>query len=288
MPHRQGEQDKAMNDYQDRIDRVTSHIHDNLAGDLSLDALADVAALSRFHFHRIFAAMTGETVADCVRRARMNRAAVLVARSDRPLGRIARAVGYPHADSFARVFRAAFGTTPRQMRAGRQVAPPLLAPPKGQSIMFPVNIRSLDDMSVAALPHRGPYDRIGATFAALDRRIAASSLAGRTREGVGLYYDMPGQVPDAELRAHAGMVVAPGTAIPDGFDSIVIPGGRHAVLTVTGPFTRIPEGWAWLYGNWLPDSGETPADRVPFELYVSDMETTAPADLVTLICLPLA
>jgi AraC family transcriptional regulator len=273
--------------YQDRIDRVDRHIRDTLSGDLSLDVLAEVAALSRFHFHRIWAAMTGETVAEAVRRARMNRASVLVVMSNRPLSAIAREVGYPDADSFARVFRAAFGATPAQMRARGKVAPPLLPPPKGRPPMFPVEIRDLPDMTVAALPHRGAYDRIGPTFDALARQIAASPLAGHVREAVGLYYDMPGQVPDSELRAHAGLVTD-GAPVPAGFDALALPGGRHAVLTVTGPFTLIPEGWAYLYGSWLPGSGEVPAERPPFELYVSDMETTPPDRMVTLICMPLA
>ncbi len=36
-------------DYENRMLRVLEHIHANPAGDLSLDALADVAAMSRFH-----------------------------------------------------------------------------------------------------------------------------------------------------------------------------------------------------------------------------------------------
>ena len=66
------------NSYEKRLNRVIDHIHDNPAGDLSLDNLADVAALSRFHFHRVFAAMTGETAAQTVRRMRLHRAAVAV------------------------------------------------------------------------------------------------------------------------------------------------------------------------------------------------------------------
>lgn len=278
----------AMTDYADRLERVMRHMRDNLAGDLSLDALADVAALSRFHFHRVFGAMTGETVAEAVRRARMNRASVLVAMSSRPLDRIPADVGYPNADSFARAFRAAFGTTAHALRRRGRVPPPLLPPPKGKPPMFPVEIRDLPDAVMAALPHQGPYDRIGATFFELDRRLAASPLAGRTREGIGIYYDMPGQVPDAELRAHAGCIVEPGATVPEGFDAIALAGGRHAVLTLTGPFSLIPEAWAYLYGTWLPGSGEVPADRPPFEMYVSDMATTPPEALVTLICVPLA
>lgn len=46
-------------DYEDRIMRVISYIEANLAEDLSLDTLADVAALSRVHFHRVFAPAPG-------------------------------------------------------------------------------------------------------------------------------------------------------------------------------------------------------------------------------------
>lgn len=55
-------------EYEVRLLRVLAHIHDHVDGDLSLDALADVACMSRFHWHRVFRAMTGETLADAVRR----------------------------------------------------------------------------------------------------------------------------------------------------------------------------------------------------------------------------
>ena len=52
--------DLLNNSYEKRLLRVISYIHDNPAGDLSLDTLADVAAMSRFHWHRVFSAMMGE------------------------------------------------------------------------------------------------------------------------------------------------------------------------------------------------------------------------------------
>jgi AraC family transcriptional regulator len=56
--------------YEKRMLRVLQYIHDNPAGDMSLDRLADEAAMSRFHWHRVFRAMTGETCAQAVRRVR--------------------------------------------------------------------------------------------------------------------------------------------------------------------------------------------------------------------------
>lgn len=81
--------------YEDRMLRVLEHIHANPAGDLSLDALADVAAMSRFHWHRVFHVMTGETCAQAVRRIRLYRAAEWLTGTDLPVAEIARRVGYP-------------------------------------------------------------------------------------------------------------------------------------------------------------------------------------------------
>ena len=88
--------------YEDRIVRLIDHILANPAGDLSLDALADVAAMSRFHWHRVFRAMTGETLAQAVRRIRMQRASYLLVMTDQPLPAIATSVGMDNLTSFTR------------------------------------------------------------------------------------------------------------------------------------------------------------------------------------------
>ncbi len=55
-------------DYSRRVERVLRHIGENLERDLDLNALAEIACLSPYHFHRIYAGMLGETVSDTVRR----------------------------------------------------------------------------------------------------------------------------------------------------------------------------------------------------------------------------
>jgi len=68
--------------YEKRLRRVINYIYDHAGKDLSLDTLADVAAMSRFHWHRVFRAMTGETCAQAVRRVRLQRAGFLLINSD--------------------------------------------------------------------------------------------------------------------------------------------------------------------------------------------------------------
>lgn len=76
MKVQQPKYESTWNDYQARILRVLTHIQEHLDEPLDLEALAQVACFSSFHFHRVFAAMTGETIADHVRRLRLERAAM--------------------------------------------------------------------------------------------------------------------------------------------------------------------------------------------------------------------
>src|SRR6185436_19932594 len=62
-------------EYDRRVNRVIDHIREHLADELPLAALARLAAFSPFHFHRVFRAVTGETVAGFVHRLRIEKAA---------------------------------------------------------------------------------------------------------------------------------------------------------------------------------------------------------------------
>ncbi|WP_348984576.1 AraC family transcriptional regulator [Aliiroseovarius sp. S2029] len=141
--------------YEDRLLRVLTYVHDNPDGDLSLDRLAEVAAMSRFHWHRVFHAMTGETCAQVVRRMRLHRAAGRLVREDTSVDEIAQECGYPNPRSFVQAFRASYGMTPMAFRqAGRLDAPALLQR-RGGLKMHPVEIRDNPARRVIGLPHKG-------------------------------------------------------------------------------------------------------------------------------------
>jgi AraC family transcriptional regulator len=72
-------------DYESRLTRVITYIHDHMDEELDLNRLADVACLSPYHWHRIYRAMLGETVAETVRRVRIYRAAGFLVQTEKPL-----------------------------------------------------------------------------------------------------------------------------------------------------------------------------------------------------------
>ncbi|SMR84109.1 transcriptional regulator, AraC family [Aliiroseovarius halocynthiae] len=273
--------------YEDRLLRVLRYIHDNPAGDLSLDTLADVAAMSRFHWHRVFHAMTGETCAQVVRRMRLHRAAGRLIREKSPIDVIAVECGYPQPRSFVQAFRASYGMTPNAFRkAGRLDAPALLQR-DGDMTMYPVEIRDVSQRRLIGLHHKGAYMQIGLKFEKVSTMLFSRDIWHQCGAMMGAYFDDPQAVAESDLRSFAGAEWQGGDT-PDGFDMVEMPAGRVAVLTFKGPYATLKSGYDWLYGQWLPTSGETPRDAPCYEVYLNNPREVAPEELLTEIHLPIA
>ena len=105
-----------------RLRRVLDHIEANLEGDLSLEQLASVACLSRFHFARAFKAAVGRSPHRYVSVRRLEHAKALLARDDRPLADIALALNFSCQANFTRAFAQATGQTPGRYRRGLRSA----------------------------------------------------------------------------------------------------------------------------------------------------------------------
>lgn len=272
-----------------RIDRVLVHLGAHLDEELSLDDLAEIASLSRFHFHRSYRGLVGETVAETLRRLRLTRAAGALLQGRAPLAAIAAAAGYRSVAAFTRAFAAAYGTPPAAYRkAGRLVALSPPAPPAGPA--YGVRIEAQPALTLVGLRHAGPYIEIGAAFERLAVWGAARGLLRGGEASIGLYWDDPAVVPAARLRSAACLAVADPTPWRglEGLESFALPGGPCAVARHRGPYAELEAAYAWLYRAWLPASGAEPADHPCFEIYRNDPRQTAPADLLTDVCLPLA
>jgi AraC family transcriptional regulator len=295
-----------------RMRRVIGHVYDHLDEPLDLFVLADVACLSPHHWHRVYHAMLGETLAQTVKRLRLHRAAGQLANSATPVAQVAVMAGYPDVQSFTRIFKSVYGLPPASYRSNGQHREfdVTSASPAGPG--FDVAVRTLDELPVLAVEHRGSYMDIGRAF---DLLFTGASAAGVVRPGVrmlGLFFDDPELVPEDALRAQAALAgcaepvtargaqplrrddqlvdetgptcgpVTVGTDLP----RTAIPSGSYAVLTHIGPYASMKSAYRWLFGEWLPRSGFDPADGPVVEEYLNSPRDTAPADLRTLICVP--
>ncbi len=88
----------------------------HLAGPLTVERLADRAAMRPRHFARAFAAETGTTPAKAVERLRLEVARAAVEAGHAPLERVAEQVGFGDPGRMRRAFLRAFGQPPQALR----------------------------------------------------------------------------------------------------------------------------------------------------------------------------
>src|SRR5260370_378666 len=92
-------------------------IESHLADQLTMDEIAGVAGISRFHMVRAFAAATGLSVMRYVRARRLTEAARALAAGAPDILTLALDADYGSHEAFTRAFRDHFGITPEAVRA---------------------------------------------------------------------------------------------------------------------------------------------------------------------------
>ena len=276
--------------YQRHLDAVTDYIYAHLDDDLSLETLAHVSGFSRYHWHRIYRAVRGETAAQAVRRLRLERAAAMLTETSWSIERIAWKAGFTGTEIFSRAFLRSYGTTPGRFRNdGRAASSGSSMMSCGSGLTSPVRedpgwavrVETRCGYRLAVSEHRGSYMDIGRAFSRVKDRMGAGNSM------VAIYEDDPDAVPPADLRSAAGTVVDPGTKIPHDLTERMVPAGRYAIMRYIGPYSSMHAAYLWLYGQWLPSSGEEPRDHPIVEEYLTDPATTPPVHAVTDILLPL-
>lgn len=274
--------------YEDRIKRVTTYIHQHLDEPLNLDRLAEIACLSRFHWHRIYRAIQGETVAQTLKRVRMTRAGFDLAEQNGTLEVIARRCGYPNVRSFSRAFNDVYGVSPSVYRASGRHRPSTWSNPKASDIMYPVTIETLPPRLTAGLLHKGSYLRIGESFETLFGLAATRGLMPHMRGSVGIYYDDPMATPEEELRSRAALIVEDESVIDTPLEKETLAGGSYAVLTMKGPYSDLPAAYDWLYSVWLKENDHPLRAEPCYENYLNNPREVPASELVTEICVPIA
>lgn len=282
-----GAMNKSWMSYEDRLHRVTEYLYDHLDGNLDLNSVAGVAALSPYHWHRIYQAIRGESVTATAKRLRLQRAGADLANTQRPLDDVASRAGYGSVAAFTRAFSDAYGLPPARYReAGSHTdfRPGLISSPHAT---WEVKVHSLPTLTLLSASHIGRYMDIGRAFESLFVRAGAEGLLPASIRMMAVFLDDPTLVPEDQLRSCAGLVVEESIEPSAPLEIYAVAGGEYAILRHRGPYSDMRAAYQWLFGTWLPQSGRQPADRAVIEEYLNSPQDTAPSELLTNLCLPL-
>lgn len=292
MPTQQ--KDSTRGDHAQRILRVIVYIQRHLDEPVNLSTLAKLAAYSPFHFHRVFRGMLGETVAEHVRRLRLERAAHRLRFGASPVTRLALEAGYDSHEAFTRAFRAHFEVPPSTFRRFFQGRPPA-APSKvhfGASpeetfqptpMELDMEIKKIEypTRRVAFVRHQGPYAESGEAWNRLMAWAGRRGLLQQTPTLLGLSYADPEVVHPEHLRYDACIEVGLDVE-PEGEIGVQeIPGGVFAVALHKGPYENLSRTYGILFGQWLVSQRAEAGDPPSVERYLNHPGSVAPEDLKT-------
>jgi AraC family transcriptional regulator len=287
-------------EYFRRVNAAIDYMDVHFAREVTLDELAAAACFSRFHFHRIFKEITGETVGKYLLRLRLQRAAErLLDHHGENITDVCFACGFSESSVFSRAFRQAYGVSPSQWRKERhdpqnsnhsqrpgnegqasvliteypqwtQQQPQWRMTMNGISNIS-VRLEDLPDLNLACVRHIGPYSGMQEAYGKLFAWAGPRGLMGNGAKVIGLYLDMPEATPQDKLRADACLTVPEGT---QGGGAVVVRKlackGRYAIGHFEFPQAdeNFEKAWHAMCAEWLPQSGFQFDDRPRFEIYL--------------------
>lgn len=312
--------EKSRQEYTARINRVTDYIERHLDEAITLDSLARIACFSPFHFHRIFSALTNETINTFIQRKRVEKAARQLAGDENvSISEIATNCGFGSAAHFSRTFRKHFGMTAKEFRETEKAIftkdgvyfskngqrtrkinqryPEL----KGQlcsdnSKQFnhsdfvimdtKIEIREMPEISVVYCRHTGQFNQIGKAYEKLMKWAGPRGLLNFPEtKTVTVYHDDPAITAIEQVRQSACITVDKDVKVDGEIGSMKLESGKYAV----GHFEINEQGFEKAWNTmclWFTESGYQPGDGYPYELYYNSPEEDAQRRFVMDICIP--
>lgn len=281
--------DLSLEEYRARLARALAYIQDNLGDEIDLEEAAGLACFSKYHFHRIFTALVGESFADYVRRLRLERAAVLLeTRPGMGITEVALAAGFSSPSVFSRDFSARFGSPPSAWRESRMAPRPSPPAPSGLPWLDPrtqgallgdvlgegceaLQVKEMGPFHFASVMSSGGYGpSIERAWGKLCRWAGPRGLLGPAGlEGIaaGLAWDSP------EITAPERCRYSVCLACPEGVEAsgevVFLEVPRRTCLVLSYKGADLGAAYDALYGKALPESGFEPEDAPALEFYRS-------------------
>jgi AraC family transcriptional regulator len=274
---------QANSEYTQRIDRVIDHLRENLHRPVKLAELANVACFSEFHFHRIFSAVSGETLNNFTNRLRLEKAARLLRYSEQSLTDIALDCGFSSSATFSRAFRSGYETSPREFRkngeikkskickelfSGDEYYLPMSAEEKQAA--FPVRLIDVPEREVAYIRVANAFE-MERVLAALGKLIEWAKSQNIFSQGTlfGMSVDDPHVTPKKLYRYEVCFASSLPFECARGMSKLRMPAMRYAATRVSGDIRKVSTATDYLIRGWLINSDYEPEHAPGLEIFLN-------------------
>lgn len=276
------------NDYVQRINKVVAYINNHLDETLDLKTLANEAALSDFHFHRIFKALKGEAIGGYITRLRLEATARLLRYTALTIEEIAFNIGYETPASLSKAFKKQYGISPTEYRTNKdtyimkkEIINPDLA-------LKEPKIVTLEPKNLIYIALTGAYGSLdyGKAYEQLWAVIKAQKLFTKGIESICISYDDPKITEGSLQRSDVCLAIHKPATPQEEVSCKTLAGGKYAVFFYQGSYENLSQVYDTAV-RWVIDHQYTLREEPFFEKYLNDARRTPKEKLKTEIYIPI-
>ena len=276
------------NDYVQRINKVVAYINNHLDETLDLKTLANEAALSDFHFHRIFKALKGEAIGGYITRLRLEATARLLRYTALTIEEIAFNIGYETPASLSKAFKKQYGISPTEYRTNKdtyimkkEIINPDLA-------LKAPKIVTLEPKNLIYVALTGAYGSLdyGKAYEQLWAVIKAQKLFTKGIESICISYDDPKITEGSLQRSDVCLAIHKPATPQEEVSCKTLAGGKYAVFFYQGSYENLSQVYDTAV-RWVIDHQYTLREEPFFEKYLNDARRTPKEKLKTETYIPI-
>ncbi|WP_103068739.1 AraC family transcriptional regulator [Aquimarina sediminis] len=296
-------------DYISRVNKALHYIDNNLDIELSLETISKIACYSPFHFHRIFKAITNETLNSYINRKRIEKtASILFRRKEIPISEISLKFGYTSSSSFTRAFKKFYGVSPTEFR---KISPSKYSKicktesKNGQerpifeeyicninnhkkwiNMNATVQIKEIPQLDLAYITHIGE-NGLNNTFNKLIRWATPKGLMDNPDLKMAtIYYDSYKVTAADKIRMSACIILDEPIKVSGEVGLTTIKKGKHIVARLEIGLGEFEKSWSSLF-IWMNEKGYTKSEQNPFEIYYNDYNKHPQRKCIVDLCIPI-
>lgn len=284
--------------YQAIVNKAIRVMEADLANPPSLELIADEAALSAFHFHRIFKSVTGQTPKNYQQHIKWSKSKELLRKSGYSIVDISDLMGYSNPESFARAFKIQFGISPQEFRNGTDVHSTI---PDQADIYteleaklwklysnYKPEIIDLQELYYISYRHQGSYKSVGLSWLKLRMFALSKGYFSHQNRTFGIIHDDPYLTESSHTRYDACIQTDALTTGNKWFSTGKIAAGRYAVYTYAGPYEHFFALYNVIFRHFIEKMDLRIDTRPTLEFYKQGPPRFKPEEYITNLMIPVA
>lgn len=279
-----------MNTYHEKVNKVLVYIDFHLVEKQDLVQLAEMAYLSKFHFHRIMTSFLGEPLAVYINRVKLERAAILLKYTDNPIEKIAYAIGYETPTSFTKAFKKNFKVSPSEFKKsniGNFKVPTIHKTTKKFNLT--VDVKNINRFIVLSNQVKGivgdqkTYDG----WADLLDFAYQHKIINAFTKFIAIQWDDPTITQENNIRYDACVTINSEIIDTNKFSIKEFCGGKYLCVLYKGDYKFLPDVYNQIFRDYIFKQNYKLREEPIFEEFLNSLNNTQKKDLMTVIHIPI-